>query len=127
MNNKNLIILGVAAVVLGGAAFFLSRGTATRAPALNGQRLVPPFDVEKVAKIEIGSALALVAGDEGWIVPAATNAPAEPINIRLLIIVYHPSHVSPVEMQCHAAATQPPQRHQTRNMRHPPFPQAQQA
>ena len=77
MNNKNLIILGVAAVVLGGAAFFLSRGTATRAPALNGQRLVPPFDVEKVAKIEIGSALALVAGAEGWIVPAATNAPAD--------------------------------------------------
>lgn len=77
MNNKNLIILGVAAVVLGGAAFFLSRGTATRAPALNGQRLVQPFDVEKVAKIEIGSALALVAGDEGWIVPAATNAPAD--------------------------------------------------
>lgn len=77
MNNKNLIILGVAAVVLGGAAFFLSRGTATRAPALNGQKLVPPFDVEKVAKIEIGSALALVAGDEGWIVPAATNAPAD--------------------------------------------------
>ena len=77
MNNKNLIILGVAAVVLGGAAFFLSRGTATRAPALNGQKLVQPFDVEKVAKIEIGSALALVAGDEGWIVPAATNAPAD--------------------------------------------------
>ncbi len=77
MNNKNLIILGVAAVVLGGAAFLLSSGTATRAPALNGQKLVPPFDVEKVAKIEIGSALALVAGDEGWIVPAATNAPAD--------------------------------------------------
>ena len=77
MNNKNLIILGVAAVVLGGAAFFLSRGTATRAPALNGQRLVPPFDVEKVAKIEIGPSLALVAGDAGWIVPAATNAPAD--------------------------------------------------
>lgn len=77
MNNKNLIILGMAAVVLGGAAFFLSRGTATRAPALNGQKLVKPFDVEKVAKIEIGSALALVAGDEGWIVPAATNAPAD--------------------------------------------------
>lgn len=77
MNNKNLIILGVAAVVLGGAAFLLSSGTATRAPALNGQKLVQPFDVEKVAKIEIGSALALVAGDAGWIVPAATNAPAD--------------------------------------------------
>ncbi len=77
MNNKNLIILGVAAVVLGGAAFFLSRGTATRAPALNGQKLVKPFDVEKVAKIEIGPSLALVAGDAGWIVPAATNAPAD--------------------------------------------------
>ena len=77
MNNKNLIILGVAAVVLGGAAFFLSSGTATRAPALNGQKLVKPFDVEKVAKIEIGPSLALVAGDEGWIVPAATNAPAD--------------------------------------------------
>ena len=77
MNNKNLIILGMAAVVLGGAAFFLSRGTATRAPALNGQRLVKPFDVEKVAKIEIGPSLALVAGDTGWIVPAATNAPAD--------------------------------------------------
>ena len=77
MNNKNLIILGVAAVVLGGAAFFLSDGTATRAPALNGQKLVQPFDVEKVAKIEIGDALALVAGDAGWIVPAATNAPAD--------------------------------------------------
>ena len=77
MNNKNLILLGVAAVVLGGAAFFLSRGTATRAPALNGQPLVRPFDVEQVAQIQIGDKLALVAGDDGWIVPAATNAPAD--------------------------------------------------
>ena len=77
MNNKNLILLGVAAVVLGGAACFLSGSSAKGAPKLNGQPLVKPFDVEKVAQIQIGDALSLVAGDEGWIVPAATNAPAD--------------------------------------------------
>lgn len=77
MNNKNLILLGVAAVVLGGAAVFLSGRTAKGAPRLNGQPLVRPFDVEQVAQIQIGDKLALVAGDDGWIVPAATNAPAD--------------------------------------------------
>ena len=77
MNNKNLILLGVAAVVLGGAAIFLSGRTAKGAPRLNGQPLVKAFDVEQVAQIQIGDKLALVAGDDGWIVPAATNAPAD--------------------------------------------------
>ena len=77
MNNKNLILLGVAAVVLGGAAVFLSGSAAKGAPRLNGQPLVRPFDVEQVAQIQIGDKLALVAGDDGWIVPAATNAPAD--------------------------------------------------
>ena len=52
MNNKNLILLGVAAVVLGGAAIFLSGRTAKGAPRLNGQPLVRPFDVEQVAQIQ---------------------------------------------------------------------------
>ena len=61
MNNKNLMALGVAAVVLGAAACFLANDATKGVPKLNGQPLVPAFDVEKVAKIEIGDKLVLAA------------------------------------------------------------------
>ena len=77
MNNKNLMALGVAAVVLGAAACFLANDATKGVPKLNGQPLVPAFDVEKVAKIEIGDKLAIVADETGWVVPVVTNAPAD--------------------------------------------------
>ena len=63
MSNKGLIGLAVVAVVLGGAAYFLNSGSKGSSPRLNGKAVVPGFDASQVAQIEIGTQLALAAGD----------------------------------------------------------------
>ena len=63
MTNKNLVMLVSAAVVLGGAAYFLGNGTKGTAPKLNGKTILPGFNAADVAKIEIGGKLTLAADD----------------------------------------------------------------
>ena len=72
MKAKNLIILGVVAAVAIAAAW-MTGGTKTRAPRLNGERLIGDVDFSLAASIEIGDAVKLAAGEgtNGWtIVPA---------------------------------------------------------
>ena len=76
MTTKNLIVLGAVAAVLGGAAYFLNGGAKASAPKLNGKAVVPGLDASKVAKIEVGSKLALTAGDKGWTVASLNGYPA---------------------------------------------------
>ena len=76
MTTKNLIALGAVAVVLGGAAYFLNSGSKGSAPKLNGKAVLPGFDASAVAKIEVGSKLALAAGDKGWTVETYHGYPA---------------------------------------------------
>lgn len=77
MNNKSLIILAAVAVVLGGAAYFLNSGSKGSSPRLNGKAVVPGFDASQVAQIEIGTKLALAAGDKGWTVATLNGYPAD--------------------------------------------------
>ena len=76
MNNKSLMILGVVAVVLGGAAYFLNGGAKSSAPKLNGKAILPGLDVSAVAKVEVGTKLALEAGEKGWTVGTYHGYPA---------------------------------------------------
>ena len=77
MTTKNLIILGAVSVVLGGVAYFLNDGAKSSVPKLNGKAVVPGLDASSVAKIEIGTKLALAAGDKGWTVTTLNGYPAD--------------------------------------------------
>ena len=77
MTTKNLVILGAVAIALGGTAYFLNGGAKSSTPKLNGKTVVPGLDASEVAKIEIGSKLALAAGDKGWTVATLNGYPAD--------------------------------------------------
>lgn len=76
MTTKNLAILATAAIALGAAAYFTS-GKGTRAPSLVGKKVVPSFEIQDVASVEIGGAVRLVAGDGGWTVASMQDYPAD--------------------------------------------------
>ena len=77
MTTKNLVILGVVAIALGGTAYFLNGGAKSSVPKLNGKAVVPGLDASEVAKIEIGTKLALAAGEKGWTVTTLNGYPAD--------------------------------------------------
>ena len=77
MTTKNLITLGAVAIALGGTAYFLNGGAKSSTPKLNGKAVVPGLDASEVAKIEIGTKLALAAGDKGWTVATLNGYPAD--------------------------------------------------
>ena len=76
MTTKNLVILGVVAIALGGAAYFLNGGAKSSAPKLNGKAILPGLDASAVAKIEVGDKLLLSAGEKGWTVDTYHGYPA---------------------------------------------------
>ena len=84
MTTKNLAILGVAAVVLGGAAYMCSSGRKIKSASVNGKPVVEKFDVADVARLEIGGAkaLTLAATDKGWAVESLFGYPADVTKIR---------------------------------------------
>ena len=84
MTTKNLAILGAAAVVLGGAAWYCNSGRVVRAPSIVGEKILPSFDVADVARIEIGGAkkVQLVADDKGWKLQSLYGYPADVTKIR---------------------------------------------
>lgn len=77
MKTKNLMGLTVAAVVLGGAAVFLSSGSKPQAPRLSGRAIVPNLKLADVARIEIGDKLKLAASDKGWKIESLQGYPAD--------------------------------------------------
>ena len=84
MTTKNLVVLGAAAVVLGGVAWYCNSGRAVRAPSIVGEKILPSFDVADVARIEIGGAkkVQLVADDKGWKLQSLYGYPADVTKIR---------------------------------------------
>ena len=84
MTTKNLVILGAAAAVLGGAAYFCNSGRKMKAPDVNGKPVLPAFDVSEVAKVDIGGAkkLTLEASDAGWTIATLFGYPADVTKIR---------------------------------------------
>lgn len=77
MTTKSLVVLGAVAVILGGAAYCLNRGTKGSSPKLNGKAIAPSLKLAEVAKIEIGDKLRLAAGDQGWTVESLYGYPAD--------------------------------------------------
>ena len=78
MKMKNLTLLLGAAVVLGGAAFLLQRGSRPAAAQLNGKSVLPGLRVADVARVEVGDGrLVLAASAEGWKVESLHGYPAD--------------------------------------------------
>jgi len=84
MTTKNLAMLGVAAVVLGGAAYFCGSGRTIKSSSLNGKPVVDKFEVADVARLEIGGAkkLTLAATEKGWTLESMYGYPADVTKIR---------------------------------------------
>ena len=80
---KKLLILVIAAAALLGAAYLL-KGRSQKTPNLVGRKILAPFNVADVARVEIGGAksLALAAGEKGWTVDALHGYPAAAAKIR---------------------------------------------
>ena len=66
MTNKNLLVLAVAAVALGGAAVYLNGSSRPAGAKLNGEKVLAGLDAADVASIEYGEKLKLSAGADGW-------------------------------------------------------------
>ena len=77
MNTKSLMTLLGVAVVLGGAAYFLQRGSRPAAAKLNGKAILPGLSVADIARIEVGDKLALAASADGWKVESLHGYPAD--------------------------------------------------
>ena len=78
MKTKNLTLLLGAAVVLGGAAFLLQRGSRPAAAQLNGKSVLPGLRVADVARVEVGDGrLVLAASADGWKVESLYGYPAD--------------------------------------------------
>ena len=78
MKTKNLTLLLGAAVVLGGTAVFLQRGSRPAAAPLNGKTILPGFRVADVARVEVGDGkLTLAASADGWKVESLYGYPAD--------------------------------------------------
>lgn len=84
MTTKNLVILTATAVVLAGVAYWSNSGRKMRAPSLVGKKILPAFDMSKVAKLEISGTkkLALACTDEGWVIKSLYGYPADITKIR---------------------------------------------
>ena len=76
MNTKSLMTLLGVAVVLGGAAYFMQRGSRPAAAKLNGKAILPGLRVADVARVEAGK-LTLAASADGWKVESLHGYPAD--------------------------------------------------
>lgn len=81
---KKLLFLTVVAGALVGVVYWLKNEQAQKAPNLVGRKILAPFNVADVARVEIGGAksLALAAGEKGWTVDALHGYPADAAKIR---------------------------------------------
>lgn len=81
---KKLLFLMVVAGILIGVVYWLKNEQAPKAPNLVGRKILAPFNVADVARVEIGGAksLALAAGEKGWTVDALHGYPADAAKIR---------------------------------------------
>lgn len=76
MNSKSLFTLLGVAVVLGGAAYFMQRGSRPAAAKLNGKAILPGLRVADVARVEAGK-FTLAASADGWKVESLHGYPAD--------------------------------------------------
>ena len=77
MTNRNLVVLAVAAVALGGAALYLNGSSRPAGAKLNGEKVLPGLNAAEVASIEFGEKLKLSSGDGGWKIDTYYGYPAD--------------------------------------------------
>ena len=77
MSNKNLILMAVAAAVLGGAAYLLNGGSKAGSPKLNGQPILSGLKVDEVASVTFGDKLKVASGADGWTVETYHGYPVD--------------------------------------------------
>lgn len=77
MNTKSMIGLAAAAIVLGGAAYFLQSSSRPSAAKLNGKVILPGLSVADVSRVEIGGKLTLASSAEGWKIETLYGYPAD--------------------------------------------------
>lgn len=77
MTTKNLISMGVIAVLLGGAAYIVHQQGAVKGAQLNGKAILPDLNLAEVASVQFGDKLKLVAGTNGWQVETYHGYPAD--------------------------------------------------
>ena len=82
MSNRSLGILVGAAAVLCAAAYFTSGSRSSPSSRLAGEKLAVEFDLAKVASVDIGGKVRLVAGTNGWAVSTYQDYPADIVKIR---------------------------------------------
>jgi hypothetical protein len=84
MTTKNLIVLSMAAVVLGGVAYFTASGKKMKTPSLVGKKILPAFNLADVATVDLtgDKPLTLAATDAGWVVKSLYDYPADVTKIR---------------------------------------------
>ena len=77
MSNKNLILMTVAAVVLGGAAYLLNGSSKAGSPKLNGQLILPGLKVDEVASVTFGDKFKVASGADAWTVETYHGYPVD--------------------------------------------------
>ncbi len=83
MSNKGIIILGVAAALLGTVAIFLNSSKKASAANLAGKKVIPDFKMASVARIEIdGGKTALAKSGNGWTVESLYGYSASEETVR---------------------------------------------
>lgn len=77
MNTKQMLLLGAAATILCGAAYWLNGSSRrSQAPKLNGQVVFPALDIASIASVSVGDKFSLVSGEDGWTLKSAHGYPA---------------------------------------------------
>ena len=79
MKTTKTIILALAAIALCAAAFWLTSKKSFKTPPSIGRPILPEFNVENVARVEITGAKSLILsnGEHGWTVDALHGFPAK--------------------------------------------------
>ena len=74
----------MAAVVLGGVAYFTASGKKMKTPSLVGKKILPAFNLADVATVDLTGEkpLTLAATDAGWVVKSLYDYPADVTKIR---------------------------------------------
>ena len=89
MKPSKLLILVIAAAALVALAFWTNRQQRAAPPSAIGKSLLPRFDLESVARVEIarsGAPVSIVRGDDGWAVTNLFGYPADLTKLQAALL-----------------------------------------
>ena len=107
MNPRQLLVLVVAAAVLGGLACWSMRSGRNAPPADIGKPVLPGLDLARVARVDVakpGADIAVVQGADGWVVTNLFNYPADVGKLRANLLKLHDLRVADVSRNAAAVS-----------------------